>query len=221
MFWSGVWPAIRRPAERVFFSALVLETDNFTRVRWLGQPILQNTLDLWTIQETIADVKPALIVETGTNRGGSSLFYAHLFDLLGTDGRIVTIDVAQQHDLRHPRVTYLIGDSVSAPIVDAVRAMAERAAGPIFVILDSDHSAAHVARELDVYAPFVTPGSYVLVQDGSIDTLPYFKTSRPGPLPAIHTFLANHPEFRIDREKCDRFLITHHPDGWLQRVATS
>jgi cephalosporin hydroxylase len=217
MFWSGVWPAIRRPVERVFFTALVLRTDNFTRVRWLGQPILQNTLDLWTIQETIADLKPALIVETGTNRGGSSLFYAHLFDLLGTNGRIVTIDVAKQHDLCHPRITYLIGDSVSTSIVDVVRGLIARADGPILVILDSDHSAAHVARELDAYAPFVTPGSYVLVQDGSIDTLPYFKSSRPGPVPAIHGFLANNPEFSIDREKCDRFLITHHPDGWLRR----
>ena len=91
----------------------MLKTNNFTGVRWLGHPILQNTLDLWTIQETIADLKPALIVETGTNRGGSSLFYAHLFDLMGTGGRIVTIDIARQHDLQHPRITYLIGDSTS------------------------------------------------------------------------------------------------------------
>ena len=63
-----------------------------------------------------------------------------------------------------------------------------------------------------------TPGSYVLVQDGLIDTLGYFKSSRPGPVPAIHQFLARHPEFTIDRESCDRFLITHHPDGWLARA---
>ena len=97
--------------------------------------------------------------------------------------------------------------------------MAAAAAGPVFVILDSDHSQVHVARELERYAPLVTPGSYLLVQDGSIDTLGYFKTSRPGPLPAIRDFLQRHPEFRLDRERCDRFLITHHPDGWLQRMA--
>jgi cephalosporin hydroxylase len=45
----------------------------------------------------------------------------------------------------------------------------------------------------------------------------YFKGDRPGPVPAIHQFLAAHPEFEIDREKCDRFLVTHHPDGWLRR----
>jgi cephalosporin hydroxylase len=218
LFWSGVWPRIHTRVERTFFTALLLKTNNFTEVRWLGQPILQNTLDLWTIQETIADLRPSLVVETGTNRGGSSLFYANLFDLLGTDGRIVTIDIAKQHDLHHPRVTYLIGDSTSPAIADQVRGMAGRAGGAIFVILDSDHSAAHVARELECYAPLVTPDSYMLVQDGSVDTMSYFAGSRPGPVPAIHAFLGRHPEFSIDRAKCDRFLITHHPDGWLRRA---
>jgi cephalosporin hydroxylase len=217
LFWRGLWPLVHARVERLFFTALLLETNNFTGVRWLGVPILQNTLDLWTLQETIADLKPDLIVETGTNRGGSSLFYAHLLDLMRTDGRIVTIDVAKQHDLQHPRITYLIGDSSSPAIVASVRAMVERARGPVLVILDSDHSAAHVARELECYSPFVTPGSYVLVQDGSIDTMSYFKSSRPGPVPAIHEFLARHQEFSIDRSKCDRFLITQHPDGWLRR----
>lgn len=216
-FWRLIWPRIEAPVERLFYSALLLKTSNFTRVRWLGQPILQNVSDLWTVQETIADLRPSLIVETGTNRGGSSLFYAHLLDLLGSDGRIVTIDIARQHELRHPRITYLLGDSASDPVAAQVRAMAADAAGPVFVILDSDHSRDHVAKELAVYSPLVTPGSYVMVQDGSIDTMSYFKGDRPGPVPAIHQFLAAHPEFEIDREKCNRFLVTHHPDGWLRR----
>jgi len=218
IFWQRLWPRIHRRVERTFFTALLLKTNNFTEVRWLGQPILQNTFDLWTIQESIAALRPSLVVETGTNRGGSSLFYAHLFDLMGTDGRVVTIDIKKHHDLRHPRVTYLLGDSASPAILETVRGMAaEAGGGPVFVILDSDHSAAHVARELEAYAPLVTAGSYMLVQDGSIDTMSYFKSSRPGPVPAIHAFLARHPEFSIDRAKCDRFLITHHPDGWLKR----
>ena len=218
LFWTLGWNLVGSFVTGTFFSALVLRTANFTTVRWLGKPILQNTLDLWTLQETIFDLKPALIIETGTNRGGSSYFYAQLFDLMGTNGRIVTIDVARQHDLSHPRITYLIGDSTSTPIVDEVRAMASSCGGPVFVILDSDHSEQHVARELDRYAPLVSPGSYVLVQDGSIDTLGYFRGSRPGPLPAIRQFVARHSDFTIDREKCDRFLITHHPDGWLRRA---
>jgi cephalosporin hydroxylase len=57
----------------------------------------------------------------------------------------------------------------------------------------------------------------MLVQDGVIDELPLFRSGRPGPLPAIHAFLARHPEFEIDRARTERFVITHHPDGWLRR----
>jgi hypothetical protein len=45
-------------------------------------------------------VQPALVIECGTNRGGSALFYAHLFDLLGK-GRVLTIDVESMHQLSH------------------------------------------------------------------------------------------------------------------------
>ena len=40
---------------------------------------------------------------------------------------------------------------------------------------------------------------------------------RFGPLPAIRGFLAHHPEFALDPDLNDRFLITHHPCGWLRR----
>jgi len=89
---------IGRSVRSLFFSDLVVHTNNFGDVKWLGNPIWQNVLDLWTIQETIAEVKPALLIESGTNRGGSSLFYAHLFDLMGA-GRVVTIDIEKLHKL--------------------------------------------------------------------------------------------------------------------------
>jgi len=85
------------------------------------------------------------------------------------------------------------------------------------VILDSDHSEEHVRRELELYAPLVTPGSYCLVQDGVIDALHIFRSGRPGPLPAIKSFLKTTREFELDAKRSQRFLITHHPSGWLKR----
>lgn len=215
-------PSQRRPAAapappaETFFTELVRRTDNFGRITWLGQPIWQNVLDLWTIQETICEVRPELLIECGTNRGGSSLFFAHLMDLLG-EGEIVTIDVQKLHELSHPRVTYLLGSSTAPAILAQIRARAAAATGPVMVILDSDHSQGHVADELVAYAPLVTRGSYCLVQDGVIDTLPMMAGARPGPLPAIDAFLASHPEFECDHERCQRFIISHHPRGWLRR----
>jgi cephalosporin hydroxylase len=200
----------------MFFQELIVKTNNFASVSWLGHPIWQNILDLWTIQETIAQVRPALLIECGTFRGGSALFYAHLFDLMQS-GQVVTVDVQRGHNLAHPRITWLIGSSTSVEILEIVRGRAAACGGPVMVILDSDHSAAHVRRELECYAPLVTPGSYVLVQDGVIDTLPIFRSSRPGPLPAIEDFLRSTDAFELDAERCERFWITHHPRGWLRR----
>jgi cephalosporin hydroxylase len=216
-FWRRLYQRSLAPTvHALFFRELIGKTGNFGSITWLGHPIWQNVLDLWTIQETIAQVRPRLLIECGTNRGGSSLFFAHLFDLLG-DGAVVTVDVARLHHLSHPRITYLIGSSTSGEILDQVRSKAAACTGPVMVILDSDHSRGHVRRELECYAPLVTPGSYCLVQDGVIDTLSVFRADRPGPLPAIEEFLRSTDAFELDLERSDRFLITHHPKGWLRR----
>jgi cephalosporin hydroxylase len=202
---------------KMFFTDLVTRTNNFGTVNWLGHPVWQNLFDLWTMQETIVTVKPELIIESGSFRGGSALFYAHLFDLMGGQGRIISIDVQQRHEVAHPRITFVEGSSVDEAILAKVRAAASGVSGPIMVILDSDHSESHVRKELEAYAPFVTPGSFMLVQDGVIAVLGMFHGDRPGPLPAIKSFVAAHPEFEIDRERVERFPITHHPLGWLRR----
>src|SRR5262245_30391032 len=211
---------LRRPVSRLFFTDLIGKTNNFGDVTWMGHPVWQNVLDLWTIQETLVEVKPDLLIECGTNRGGSAIFYGQLFDLLGK-GRVITIDIQKMHDRSHPRVTFLIGSSTAPEIVNQVRAAAQDVQGPVLVILDSDHSAAHVAGELDAYAPLVTPRSFLLVQDGVIDVLPILRAARPGPLPAIQAFVRAHPEFEVDHARNERFLITHHPMGWLRRLPTA
>jgi cephalosporin hydroxylase len=207
-----------RVVARLYQFDLIARTGNFATTSWLGVPIWQNVLDLWTIQETIAEVRPALLIETGTHRGGSALFYAQLMDLMGS-GRVITIDIVKRHELEHPRIEFLLGSSTDEAIVDQVREAAASADGPVMVILDGNHARDHVARELELYAPLVTPGSLLLSQDGIIDQLPIFRDTRPGPLPANADFLARHPEFEHDRERNERFALTHHPLGWMRRRA--
>jgi cephalosporin hydroxylase len=210
------WKLLRRYVARRFHEGLVIETKNFSRTTWLGQPIWQNVLDLWTIQEAIAQVKPALLIEIGTNRGGSALFYAQLMDLMGT-GAVVTIDIVKLHELDHPRIEFLIGSSLDEDVIHQVEERVRGAEGPVMVILDGDHSQDHVARELEIYAPMVTPGSLLLSQDGVIDDLWMFADSRPGPLPSNRDYLSRHPEFEYDRALNEQFILTHHPLGWMRR----
>ena len=140
-------------------------SDAWTEATWLGAQALKNPLDLWVYQEIIVETRPELVVETGTYRGGSAFFLASICDLLGT-GEVVSIDVEQVRDdyPAHPRITYLGGRSSTDP--DVVADVQARAEGkPTLVILDSDHSQAHVEAELAVYADLVRVGGYLIVAD--------------------------------------------------------
>src|SRR4051794_34109789 len=133
------------PVARMYHHDLIYKTGNFRTLSWLGVPIWQNVLDLWTIQEAISSVRPALLIETGTDRGGSALFYANLMDLLG-EGQVVTIDIVQIHDVDHPRISFVHGSSTDPEIVDQVRGRVEEVDGPVMVILDGNHDRDHVAE---------------------------------------------------------------------------
>jgi cephalosporin hydroxylase len=190
-------------------------SDAWTDTTWLGAQALKNPLDLWVYQEIMVETQPELVVETGTYRGGSAFFLASLCDLLGA-GEIVSIDIEPVRDdyPAHPRITYLGGRSSTDP--DVVADVRSRAEGKrALVILDSDHSQAHVEAELAEYAGLVPVGGYMIVEDSNIGQIR--KDLLPGPLEAIETFLGRTNEFEIDRTR-EKFLITFNPSGYLRRV---
>ena len=190
-------------------------SDAWTETSWLGAQALKNPLDLWVYQEIIVEQRPELIVETGTYRGGSAFYLASICDLVGV-GEVVSIDVEPLREdyPAHPRITYLGGRSSTDP--DVVAQVRGRAEGKrILVVLDSDHSQAHVEAELAVYAPLVQVGGYVIVEDSNIGQIR--KDLLPGPLQAIEAFLAGTDEFEIDRAR-EKLLITQNPSGYLRRV---
>ena len=200
-------------------TGLVWRTGNFSSVSWLGHPIWQNPLDAWGVQEALVSDDVDLVVECGTNRGGSALFMASIFDLLGR-GHVITIDIAPISEVTHPRIDHIIGSSVDQEIVDRVRAkIRELQPKQVMVLLDSDHAGPHVLRELELYAELVPVGGYVLVQDGCIDELRIMRQERPGPLWATKRFVNQDSRFVVDTERSERFLLSHSPSGWLRRVA--
>ena len=190
-------------------------SDAWIHATWLGAQALKNPLDLWVYQEIMFETKPELVVETGTYRGGSALYLASLCDLMGR-GEVVSIDIEPLRDdyPQHDRITYLAGRSSTDPaVVEEVR---ERAGGrPLLVILDSDHTQAHVEAELAAYAPMVPVGCYVIVEDSNIGRIR--KDLMPGPFQAVEAFLARTDEFEVDRAR-EKFLITFNPSGYLRRV---
>jgi len=183
---------------------------------WLGVPTLKCPLDLWIYQEMLQELRPQLIIECGTAFGGSAAYLASICDLIGS-GTIVTIDIESNPERPvHPRIRYVLGSSVDAQIVSQVRGMIP-AEGHVLVILDSDHTAAHVTRELALYAEFVTIGSYLVVEDSNINGHPVLPDFGPGPMEAIDSFLRGNSEFVIDTGK-QKYHLTFNPRGFLRRI---
>lgn len=187
--------------------------------RWLGVPVLKCPLDLWVYQELLHKVQPDLVIETGTHKGGSALFLASILALIGK-GRVLTIDDSWRTDYpQHPRLDYFHGDSVGFQALEEVRRRVSGTEKRVLVILDSDHHEPHVRSELLAYAPFVSVGSYLIVEDTNVNGHPVCPEHGPGPSEAVAAFLSS-PEgarFDPDFDRCKKFLFSFNPGGYLRR----
>jgi cephalosporin hydroxylase len=187
---------------------------SWSHTTWLGIDTIKFPFDLWIYQEIIAETRPDLIIETGTWSGGSALYLASLFDLFN-HGEVVTIDLAHRDGRPdHPRITYIAGSSTDPAVFEPVRRLAS--GKRTMVILDSDHSRDHVAAELDLYSPLVSPGCFLIVEDSNVNGHPVHQRHGPGPMEALERFLPAHPEFEVDADR-ERLLITWNPSGFLRR----
>lgn len=183
---------------------------------WLGVPTRKCPLDLWIYQEILHEVRPDIIVETGTRWGGSALFLASLCDVLG-HGRVITIDIEVPGERpSHDRITYLLGSSTSPQIVEEVSNNI-RPGHRVMVCLDSDHAMDHVLTEMRTYGTLVSPGSYLIVEDTNINGHPVAPGWGPGPMEAVQEFLKETREFVVDESR-EKLLLTFNPKGYLRRV---
>ena len=104
---------VERFTEVYYEGALFGETRADTR--WLGVRTDKCPLDLWIYQEMLHELRPDLVIETGTAFGGSALYFASLLDLLG-HGRVLTIDLQTQAGRpEHPRIEYYDGSAQYPP----------------------------------------------------------------------------------------------------------
>lgn len=198
---------------------------------WLGRPIIQYPQDMVVIQELVWQVKPDLIIETGIAHGGSLVFYASLLELIGEDGLVIGVDIEiREHNRieieRHPmfrRITMIQGSSVDEEVARQVREIA-RVRKRILVVLDSNHTHDHVLKELRLYSPLVTKGSYLVVLDTVIEDLPSgFFAARAwdkgnNPKTAVREFLRSNKRFVVDKEIESKLLITVAPEGYLKCI---
>jgi cephalosporin hydroxylase len=214
--------------------------------RWLGRPIIQYPQDIVATTELIWAIRPDVVVETGIAHGGSLVLSASMLALLdyqdavaaGTTldparpaRTVVGIDIEIRPHNRtalesHPmasRIRLIEGSSIAPDTIGAVRAAVAPGAR-VLVLLDSNHTEAHVLAELEAYAPLVTAGSYCVVFDTVIEHFPEGAfPDRPwdkgdNPMTAVRRFVAEHPEFVVDEDIDARLLISVAPGGFLKRI---
>lgn len=202
---------------------------------WLGVTVWQLPEDLIRLQRAVFEVRPQWIVETGTKFGGSAIFFASLLSLVGrTDGGVITVDVDGKDEARQAFAThayghlvkdYIVGDAAAETTAERVRSSLGRPVGPVLVFLDDNHNAAHVTRELALYASLVSVGSYLIVADTVFEDLAgtpagrpsdkYPDVSRSNPRTALRDFLKVDGRFEPDPRFaaggpgnfCDGFLM--------------
>lgn len=198
---------------------------------WLGRPVIQYPQDIVAVQEIIWKTRPDLVIETGIARGGSLILSASILELIGGDGLVVGVDIdIREHNRveieRHPlfkRIRMVQGSSVAEETFREVERLAE-GRERVLVMLDSNHTHEHVARELELYAPLVSVGGYLVVFDTIVEELPAeFSADRPwgpgdNPMTAVREFLGRDGRFEVDAEMERKLLITAAPGGYLRRV---
>ena len=201
---------------------------------WLGRPIIQLPEDMVRIQEVIFDVKPDVIVETGVAHGGSLIFYASLCKAMDR-GRVVGVDIEirphnraaiEAHPL-FPYITLIEGSSTDSATVEQVKAQirpGERA----LVLLDSNHTKEHVLAELNLYAPLVAEGSYIVAMDGIMEQMTGAPRTQPdwewnNPRRAALEFVEGRDDFVLEEpaflfnEGAVRERVTYWPGGFIRR----
>jgi cephalosporin hydroxylase len=112
-----------------------------------------------------------------------------------------------------PNIT---GSSADQAVIERLTRRASDAE-TVLVVLDSDHSYDHVLAELRAYAPLVTSGSYLVVEDTNINGHPVYEHFGPGPMEAVEDFLKENDAFAVDVTR-EKLLLTFNPRGWLRKL---
>lgn len=201
--------------ERVKFSVKSIHTGHHY-VTYRGVNALKCPFDYVIYQMVISKLSPDLVIEIGTNIGGTTYYIADLLNNLN-HGIIHTIDIHDNYDAvlkTHPRIKIYSCGWEKYDIQEAI------SYSKVLVIEDSSH---HYQNTLDVinkFAPIVSVGSYLIIEDGIVSKLGIQHNYEGGPVRAVNQFLKSNKDFIIDRDLCNLFGLnaTFNIKGYLRRI---
>lgn len=198
------------------FNALYYQASvqTWSNTKWRGIPVLKPPTDMWVYQELICKLKPDLIIETGTWAGGSALFMRDVMKMDNQSGVVISIDLDWRkiaEGMHHiPGMRLWNKDCIDPETINDLKTIIRvEKRNKVMVILDSEHTKEHVLRELELYAPLVTKGMPLIVEDGN---------NCSSVKEAIDEWFPYHlSEFKADY-MCEKFMLTFNRDGFFERV---
>jgi cephalosporin hydroxylase len=215
--WNDSVAIYRKKQNKVFDVSLKSIENGHLRYEYRGVPTHKCPFDYVLYQMIINEVKPDLIIEIGTFKGGSSLYYADLMNNIG-HGEIHTIniydDVNDQLVINHPRIKRFFDGYQNYDITQV------KNFDKIIVIDDGSHNSQDVLAAFKKFESLVTLNSYYIIEDGILSELGYNDGYDGGPLKVMDSILEYNNKYIIDRKWCDFFgyNATFNPDGFLKRI---
>lgn len=191
--------------------------------------------DLRVYEHLLWASAPAAVVELGSHRGGSTLWFRDRlaaldrYQPLPTGPRqlvAVSEDTGPAREgvsLRDPSwsasISFVDGDVRDPELPQRVAAVLPTGASCL-VVEDTAHQYDTTLAALEGFAGLVAPGGFFVVEDGVVD-LPGLTddTDVGGVLAAVDDWLASAPGASFQRRRdLELYGLTSSPQGWLQRT---
>lgn len=189
------------------------------RYEYDGVRCVKDPFDLALYMMLLGRERPRTIVEIGSFRGGSALWFAAQARALSLDAHIYSLDFDPVTTVHDPSITFLEGDIHDLGSSDLPGLLAD-CPRPLLAIEDGPHTFAGCSAAMEFFHPFMRTGEFLVIEDGSLHDLRLWGYDN-GPNRAIAAFLRDHPdEYRIAEEYCHFYghNVTWNTNGYLQRT---
>ena len=205
----------KRKSESVNISVKSID-EGHHKVSYRGVKAVRCPFDYVMYQMILTEVKPDLVIEIGTRKGGGAYYIADLLETLGK-GIVHTIDILDEVEpvvKNHERIKFFFNGWEGYDMELAKKYK------QILIIEDASHLYEDTLGALKKFHEIVPLGSYYIVEDGIINDLGLEMKYNGGPIKAIREFLQSHPEYIVDRRWCDMFgtNATFNVNGYLKKI---
>lgn len=192
--------------------------------------------DLRTLEEIIWECHVDVVLEIGLGSGGSVLWFRDRLRTLAQYGRIsrplvISVDANIEQgrvnlaklDPDYAQTIRLVESDVRDPdVAEKVRQHLPPDAR-VLLIDDSAHRYDTTMATLRHFSSLVPLFGYILIEDGHRDLPGMLPADIPGSthgvVPAIREWLETDGAGRfVQRRDQERYIVTSHPGGWLQRI---